>query len=460
MTLLATDLLAVQDGATGVLHSVEAQRLADLMTTQADLSIAIKRSASVGQVSVQSLIPADLLAVTRPGVGTYKCSADQLLAMMPPPIGKVTITGALGPLPIGEVVVSRSVNPSLGDTVTLSAVANGGNPDIAWSWTGPNGQTATGASLTFAADHRTDVGLWTATATSATASDSPASGSVSLSAPWRSSAYAPHHTELIEVADGQPLELAVIRAFDIFHAKLEAALWYPNFGSGTNRDGLIGTQFIFMGARTLAGALAVAGVATDSETIQTYFNAENFVQADYDRVLGLKGDGVSKVMAANNGVRTQDYFGHYKPTCNYHQCLAVASPDAGGRFVAFEAVRNTYMSGYGGRAVAFKNGNANDPPPETVVTVATDGAFAHSRTDATTTARYVDGVVTQTDEPLEARNDMLQGYGVFCSRDWWSAAWGFSDVRMQYHSVGYNLSITDLCAYVDELRANIAAALA
>jgi hypothetical protein len=83
----------------------------------------------------------------------------------------------------------------------------------------------------------------------------------------------------VELADGQPLEPSVKRAIN-------------DFVVGCKTDGIwtaIEDCCLMLGARTLSGALVKlkgAGTVTNF----------NFVQADYDRKLGLKGNGSSKYL--------------------------------------------------------------------------------------------------------------------------------------------------------------------
>jgi hypothetical protein len=85
----------------------------------------------------------------------------------------------------------------------------------------------------------------------------------------------------VELADGQPLELAVKIAFN-------------DFVVGCKADGIwsaIKACCILCGARTLSGALIpLVGTAP------TNFN---FVSADYSRAGGLKGNGSTKYLSSN-----------------------------------------------------------------------------------------------------------------------------------------------------------------
>jgi len=85
----------------------------------------------------------------------------------------------------------------------------------------------------------------------------------------------------VEAADGQALELEVIKAYD-------------NFILGCKHDGIwdaIKASCILAGARTLSGALVpLVGVAPTNY---------NFVSADYNRKTGLVGDGATKYLDSN-----------------------------------------------------------------------------------------------------------------------------------------------------------------
>jgi hypothetical protein len=92
----------------------------------------------------------------------------------------------------------------------------------------------------------------------------------------------------VEAADGQALEPALVTAYNEFVVGSKAdASPFP----GVSNFDAIKASCIMAGARTLAGALVpLRGPAPTNE---------GFVSGDYNRVSGLKGDGVGKYLNAN-----------------------------------------------------------------------------------------------------------------------------------------------------------------
>jgi hypothetical protein len=114
----------------------------------------------------------------------------------------------------------------------------------------------------------------------------------------------------VEAADGQALETPVKTAVD-------------DFFRGTKADGIwdaIKASCILCGARTLAGALVPLASAAPTNN--------NFVDADYNRETGLKGDGSTKYLDSNRANNAD-------PQDDQHVCVyASALPDTpGGQFL-------------------------------------------------------------------------------------------------------------------------------
>ena len=121
----------------------------------------------------------------------------------------------------------------------------------------------------------------------------------------------------VEAADGQALELEVIKAYD-------------NFILGCKHDGIwnaIKASCILAGARTLSGALVpLVGTAPT--------NNGPFVAADYDRKTGLVGDGSTKYLDSNRDNSAD-------PQNNQHvasYCTQVNAPSGAGIFLGSDGV--------------------------------------------------------------------------------------------------------------------------
>ncbi len=83
---------------------------------------------------------------------------------------------------IGTVSITGGGQFDVGDTVTLTASRSGNAGDIAWTWAVPAGSAVASSGtnvLTFTAAE-SDQGVFAATATSATATDSPQLGQASV----------------------------------------------------------------------------------------------------------------------------------------------------------------------------------------------------------------------------------------------------------------------------------------
>jgi hypothetical protein len=112
------------------------------------------------------------------------------------------------------------------------------------------------------------------------------------------------YLQAVEAADGQALEFEVARAID-------------NFVLGCKADGIwaaIKASCILAGARTLAGALVpLVGTAP------TNFN---FDSGDYNRKIGLVGDGSTKYLDSNRA-------GNADPQDNKHLSVFVSAAGTG-----------------------------------------------------------------------------------------------------------------------------------
>jgi hypothetical protein len=162
-----------------------------------------------------------------------------------------------------------------GDRVRLTAAIDGNATDVTWRWVPPAGSSAP-ASTTNVLEWTTganDAGVYDVEVTSPTASDSPGYGVIRLQLPPT-----PSHPYItaVETADGQPLEPSVKAAMLELIADLEATSGYAAMG-----------LFIpGIGGRTIAGGMVP--LIGPAPTLQ------NMTQGDYNRTLGISGDGISK----------------------------------------------------------------------------------------------------------------------------------------------------------------------
>ena len=106
----------------------------------------------------------------------------------------------------------------------------------------------------------------------------------------------------VETADGQALEPAIAAAWDVFFRQMDDPA-HPTPTAATHKIALAeGTMIPMLGARTLAGALIPAYPGMPMPT------NVGFVTGDYDRAVGLKGDGAGKHLDSNTTQTYQDDF--------------------------------------------------------------------------------------------------------------------------------------------------------
>jgi hypothetical protein len=241
----------------------------------------------------------------------------------------------------------------------------------------------------------------------------------------------------VEAADGQALETPVKRAVD-------------DFFRGTKADGTfsaIKASCLLCGARTLAGALVP--LAGDAPT------NNNFVDADYNRETGLKGNKITKYLDSN-----------YSPN---------SSPQNDSHGAVFGSTLDASPSGLDIRAWAGSNGatsknlgffhfssqgyyNCNISTGVNLQTVhaLANGFYGVSRT----ASAVVTGRNGGTDYPFTTASVAPSADNVFIfgTNDIGSVA-GPSDGRFQFYSLGESLDLALLDARVTALVAAIGAAI-
>ena len=240
----------------------------------------------------------------------------------------------------------------------------------------------------------------------------------------------------VESADGQQLEEGVITAVE-------------DFVVGCKADGLwsaIKASCILAGARTLSGALVpLVGSAPTNN---------NFVSGDYDRKIGLKGDGSTKRLIANR-------LNNADPQNSKHLAVYKTEPESsatdtvvlGTRFATSGGHSHLYTQAISGRQYfaansvdgGFRTGGGDS-------TVAT-GLIAVSRNSSTNFVRRLYGVSTNT-----ANNSTAPNSGeirVFSN----NANAMHSRSRVSYYSIGESLDLALLDTRVSTLMTDLAAAI-
>lgn len=234
----------------------------------------------------------------------------------------------------------------------------------------------------------------------------------------------------VETSDGQSLEEGVKKAIN-------------NFVAGCKYDGTwnaIKTSCLLTGARTLSGALnPLVGAAP------TNFN---FVSADYNRKLGLLGNGSTKYLTANRN-NADD------PQNNFHMSVWRGS-------VGAITTTKYYINGGPGITGASNIGQINGALQTWCRTALTDslssaatqtGFYGISRSAAASYSRRSHSTttsVTRTSQTPSSTN-------IFLFRR--SASAGYLDERIAFYSIGESLDLTSLDTRLTTFMSAIAAAI-
>jgi hypothetical protein len=224
----------------------------------------------------------------------------------------------------------------------------------------------------------------------------------------------------VELADGQPLERIVRQAYnDFIVGAKNAGIWNA-----------IKASCILVGARSLEGALTPL-----TGTAPTNFN---FVEADYNRKTGLKGNGTTKYLSSNrnNNVDPQD---------NRHISIYVTEPDAifnFGRYIAAgdSSQGDSYIVGSGFSPdlnFALCTGNV---PLSGSVAGTTTGFIGVNRIDSSDMTARVTGASSSLGGGTSRtpRDEIFTVFGR-------PADGRFVDARMSFYSIGesVNLALLD-----------------
>ena len=233
----------------------------------------------------------------------------------------------------------------------------------------------------------------------------------------------------VQTADGQSLEYPIRRAYNEFVAGCK---------EDDNWDS-IEACCIPIGARTLSGALIpLVGPAPT--------NVDNLLDSDdYDRSLGLKGDGVEKCLDSN-----------YAYTSGYQNDCSLAIYETEATLVGVPAGYNdssgngTTISSSGIRL--YNNlASTHTPSDPTIagfkgISRNSSGTYEYLSKDISNTNTATSAVITQGNIGILAQNTN----GTFSS---------FSTSRIAFYAAGNNLNLTLLNARVNTLIRNIQAAL-
>lgn len=222
----------------------------------------------------------------------------------------------------------------------------------------------------------------------------------------------------VEAADGQALETATRMAIN-------------SFVKGCKADGIwpaIKASCILAGARTLTGALVpLAGTAPTSF---------NFVDGDYNRKTGLKGDGSTKYLNSNYAFNSGNQN-------NAHVSVYIAEQES---LKAAEFIGNSAFSAHLTRA-----GNGVDYVSRMnssvfgTVTSAALGMLASSRNNSTVFSFRVG----QSTTLVTASSGPVNG-NLFAVYDAYNAS-RRSNARLAFYSIGESLDLALLDARVTDL---------
>lgn len=225
----------------------------------------------------------------------------------------------------------------------------------------------------------------------------------------------------VENQDGQLLE--------------ESVKWaIRSFIFGCKRDGIwsaLGSCCILMGARTLAGALVpLQGSAPTNN---------NFINTDYSRKTGLKGDGSTKYLDANRLVTTDpndschlSIYVTQTETRAYYPLIGYGGFQINGSF-SIQTGSVTANLGFYQRQSGFDNrtgANSNA------------GFKGLSRSGSTNTQRY-NGL--SFDTTTNATSPASINHSIFTSRNASGVIGGISDQRLSFYSIGpfINIALLD-----------------
>jgi len=250
-------------------------------------------------------------------------------------------------------------------------------------------------------------------------------GKVTLRQTWQPmDADAAAYITAVETADGQALEEKVKIAID-------------NFVLGCKADGIwssIKASCILAGARTLAGALVpLVGTAP------TNFN---FVSGDYDREIGLIGDGSTKYLDSNRNNNAD-------PQNSKHVAVYASTAATGAAHCYIGAgTGSTGATNLGVLQTSSKlYTRSHSALPFNAGSVTSTGLIGHSRASSTSYLLYTQaGSLTGTTTSQAPFNGNLH---VFADNP--IGAITTSNARLAFYSIGESLDLALLDARVTDL---------
>ena len=258
------------------------------------------------------------------------------------------------------------------------------------------------------------------------------------------------YIQRVESADGQPLEQGIKDAYTAFINRIYS-------------DGLadkIKSCCILSGARTLAGCLVpligykvtqppyYIGPTTNSGDITS---TKKFVEADYDRKTGLKGDGY-KFLYTNTDIEKEYY------RSNNHISTYITdyqrSPSSFKEIIGNGNVTITEHDFTGYNLVYFSNRSNAPSTPSSPANGSWAGLLATSRSNASSFISRINGTnytKPATSPSLTPGNKMI----VFGSHRTPSDTRYRTQSRMAWYSVGENIDLSLLDSHVSTLISDI-----
>ena len=244
------------------------------------------------------------------------------------------------------------------------------------------------------------------------------------------------YIEAVEAADGQALELDVIKAYDAFIL-------------GCKHDGIwdaIKASCILAGARTTNGALVPL-----KGTAPTSFNFDLVNDTDYDRKTGLVGDGSTKYLDSNRNSNSD-------PNSNIHQSIFINTAHASG-VGAYVGVG----AGFSGATHIFSNRTNNDfavrsraASADVIPGASASTGFAGaSRNNSSTFLLRVNNSFSSFTRAADASIDA--NHFVFARNEPGNEA--FTTARLAFYSIGESLDLAALDTRVSNLITAIGAAI-
>lgn len=228
------------------------------------------------------------------------------------------------------------------------------------------------------------------------------------------------YMEAVEAADGQALELDVIKAYDAFIL-------------GCKHDGIwdaIKASCILAGARTLSGALVpLAGTAP------TNFN---FVSGDYNRKTGLVGNGSTKYLNSNRANNAD-------PQDNVHVSAYLS---------VLGSVNHAIAGGLIAAQTGLYNGASRCRTNSADVYSWTKGFAGVSRSASSSFATRMGNSTSSTSISSSAPDGL--NYAILATN---TSGGAFSNARIAFYSIGESLDLAKLDSRITDLITAIGAAI-